>query len=108
MRKRHEIKLELIQALEQTEFLLLSSGNDFWANKMNCMVRKMNIHIREVDMNEIKCWYGGMGSLSDTVIINKNGRVDQIATEEFRDLIEKIFRLANEMIDPERYHEINR
>lgn len=91
----------LIQQLMTCEALLRSVGEDFWANKIQSILKRGRDRLELYLLEDILSWYGGMGSFNDLLISKYNDHLVEGKNEE--KLNEDLSRLRNEI-----YHEAMR
>lgn len=64
-----------------------------WGTKLSNLANKKTLAVEDFRL-QIKNLYGGMGSLSDIVLMKADGKVDREANNEFDDLRSELYQLV--------------
>lgn len=83
--------MDLVELLDSCESLLRSVHEDFWSDKINSLKQKVDNNVDIYILEEIKSWYGGMGSFNDLIISNYNGHlIEEKYEKELNDELNKM------------------
>ena len=68
-------------------------GNQLWANKISSILRKKTLQVEYYE-DQITAMYGGMGSLNDIILQDKNGYMPKESNDRFSNLRTQLFQLV--------------
>lgn len=85
----------LVQLLIDSEILLRSVGEIFWADKIQTTLRRNRSNVDLYMLEEIQSWYGGMGSFNDLMLSKYNDHLINVQDEQ--KLNDQLSRLRSEI-----------